>query len=315
MASIATITLERLRCVRENDTKGHSEPYLWPMVLRFDSTTIGTSMQVVPQGILPPHIRSIIKNGMRAGDVVPITGPGGVFRTRFADGVENRGVILIVGLMEWDSTPLRALEPGYFSFVSETAIEVGRRLLQFPGATEAQENALVAEITGIVKPRVESAIRSRLNFWEKIFLNQDDFVGNDHKAFFNMTLQAGPFTLEFNSGHGHYFIDGNFRIEDVPPPPPPDPCQAELDRIAAAQEEIEALVNAIQQLQAELQGASPSQKAAILAEIRRIVDEDMPAAIAGLEAARAAYEACSNPIGNSGSGSGTGLIDMGVIKP
>jgi len=63
----ATVALEILRCIRESDESGHSEPYIWPALL-----AISPSANVSVTAPAVENARLVIKKDMRAGDVADI---------------------------------------------------------------------------------------------------------------------------------------------------------------------------------------------------------------------------------------------------
>jgi hypothetical protein len=86
-----------------------------------------------------------------------------------------------------------------------------------------------------------------------------------------------------------YEIHGELRAQPVHI----DLCQAEVDRVKAAQTAVDAIDAQISALQSELGHASPGKKPFILSEIRRLRKEELPVAMAALEDARQALRACS----------------------
>ena len=112
MATDAIITLERLRCIRESDGTGHSEPYIWPTLLSIDDNTLATPLLV---GVTAPALgnaRVVIKNDMRAGQTADIPASVGVLRVRFEDGLAIRRLILAVALWEGTKLPRPLCAPG-----------------------------------------------------------------------------------------------------------------------------------------------------------------------------------------------------------
>lgn len=119
MATDAIITLERLRCIRESDASGHSEPYIWPALLWIDDNTIATPELV---GVTAPALgnaRVVIKNDMSAGQTADIPTSVGMLRVRFEDGLTIRRPILVVALWEEDETPEAAMRAGFQAFSTE----------------------------------------------------------------------------------------------------------------------------------------------------------------------------------------------------
>ncbi len=85
-----------------------------------------------------------------------------------------------------------------------------------------------------------------------------------------------------------YEIEGNLEVAIVDA----DPCQAQLDSVAAAQAAIESLHRLVVKLQEHLHLAPPQLTAAILAEIDDVRTHQIPAAQARLERARNALRRC-----------------------
>lgn len=71
-----------------------------------------------------------------------------------------------------------------------------------------------------------------------------------------------------------------------------DPCQAEVDRLNEAQQAVAGINAEIEALQSELSTASPGDKPGILKEIRRLRQQDLREAMAALDEARRALQAC-----------------------
>ncbi|MER3513395.1 MAG: hypothetical protein C4310_02500 [Chloroflexota bacterium] len=98
IATDAIITLERLRCIRESDASGHSEPYIWPTLLWTDGNTLATPSLVGVTSPVLGNTRVVIKNAMRAGQTADIPPSVGALRVRFEDGLTIRRLIPAVAL-------------------------------------------------------------------------------------------------------------------------------------------------------------------------------------------------------------------------
>ncbi|MDX6497217.1 MAG: hypothetical protein QOG23_477 [Blastocatellia bacterium] len=73
----------------------------------------------------------------------------------------------------------------------------------------------------------------------------------------------------------------------------PDPCAALVERVRAAQTAVDNIQREIKKLQAQLNGQTgPGSKSSIIAEIKRISDEELPPAEAALREARTALSIC-----------------------
>jgi hypothetical protein len=216
MAIDAFITLERLRCIRESDASGHSEPYIWPVLMWIDNNTLENPPER-PElvGVTAPALgsaRVVIKSGMRVGETADIPASVGILRVRFEDGSEDgltiRRPILTVGLWEEDETPEDAVRAGFRAFSSELRAAVAEKLLDLMRANEEQKKEIIATIKKRVGSRVESAIWNGLTGEQKAWhilgqLNLDDIVGSDFKDF--PDLRATPFTLAFGAGSSDHY--------------------------------------------------------------------------------------------------------------
>jgi hypothetical protein len=303
----AFIHLDRLRCRSEHDHNGHSEPYVWAMLLWADDTTVGSGVFVEASAPATSQgFRAVIKDGIRAGERASMPSAQRRFAHRFEDNLERRDIGIIVAMFEEDDTPSDAARAGYRAFVRELPLAVAdfiRSHLAPPVSAADRE-----EIAAQVRPKVRAAVRDALSGFEKLQallgnLNFDDQLGFD-TFFTSVDSDEQPpsrFTLRYRKTFtetvggqqveriNDYEIDGRFEVRR---PPPPDPCQAAIDRVTRAREAADGLQTHIASLQVELSGAPPQQKAAIIAEIRRIREEDVPAAAAVLEAARRALAQC-----------------------
>lgn len=78
MASDAIVTLERLRCIHESDGSGHSEPYIWPVLVSINTTNGNVRIA----DLLLGNARIVIRNDTRAGETVAIPNSVNVLRVR-----------------------------------------------------------------------------------------------------------------------------------------------------------------------------------------------------------------------------------------
>jgi hypothetical protein len=305
MATDAIIVLEKLKCIRESDGTGHSEPYIWPVLIWIDDDTLATPALV---GVTAPAIgnaRVVIKDDMRAGQVADIPASVGILRVRLDDNQRVRQLILALALWENDETPEKAMRDGYQAFSSELGRAVADNLLALNGATTPeQRKPIIDEIKRRVKAKVESAIRDGLTGSQKVrvflgTLNLDDIVSSDFKSFPQLLSQS--FSLAFasdeNPPSNRYTIEGRLRAVPVVV----DPCAAQAARVREAQAAVDGIENEIKDLQAQLRGQRepgepPLPKAFIIAEIKRIREEELPPAEAALREARTALSICRSRI-------------------
>jgi hypothetical protein len=296
MATDAIIVLERLRCIRESDGSGHSEPYIWPALLSIDDHTLATPELV---GVTAPALgnaRVVIKSGMQSGQVADIPASVGVLRVRFEEGLTIRRLILAVALWEEDETPAAAMQAGFKAFSRELRAAIAENLFALSQSSGSQQDAIIAAIRSRVNSAVRSAIQNGLTGWQKArvvigTLNLDDIVGSSFSNF--EQLIPDEMTLQFRAGSSNnYEITGRLEMRPVRV----DRCQAQVDAVKAAQAVVNDIDATIRQLQEELGQASPAEKRFILAEIKRLREEELAAAMADLEAARAALSICRSRI-------------------
>ena len=293
MSTDIEVVLSSLECGDERDASGHSEPYIWTAALWVDRET--ASVDVSPSSV--GHARVVIKSDMRAGDVAAIPSSVGLLRRRVATVADVRALVLVVAMWEHDETPEKAVQAGYSVFAPELRTAVAANVLGLDSSDKDIRQAAIDAVRSKVKSRVEDAVEGALTTSEKArialgTLNLDDEVASSFMSFEDGEISEGGFTLLFRSADSKntYYIHGSLRVEPVEE----DRCQAQLDAFQAATtavSEIEAELDALGQ---ELEGASPTRKAAILRKTLRLTRQELPAANAKLERAQAALRICRN---------------------
>jgi hypothetical protein len=301
MASDTIVFLEELRCTREKDGSGHSEPFIWPvLVLIDDSVNVTGHVHLTAPAV--EHARVVIKNDMRRGQTAPIPSVVNNLRLRTDSTQTLFSLILIVALLENDETPSKAARAGFSAFVNGLRQGFDDRigLLVFANTPEDRD-PLVEDITNEVHAKVESAVRGALTGGQKVrvklgTLNLDDFIDSDVQIFDK--LQSKSFSLSFSSGEtpvpeNRYTISGQFIVRRVIV----DRCASLVKRVADAQTAVNDVLNEIKDLQDKLTGGGsegePSlPKSFLTEEIARIREEELPDAEQALDDAQAALHAC-----------------------
>jgi hypothetical protein len=303
----AFIHLDRLRCLAESDGSGHSEPYVWTMLLWVDDTTIGSDQSVGSSA--PGNVRgsrAVIKEGIKVGEQADMPSVQRSFAHRFEDDLSIRNVGIVVAMFEEDETPGDAVRAAYSAFVRELPKAAADFIRTNSRAPETDDEC--EEIANQVRPKVREAGKNALSSFEKVqlflgTLDLDDEIGFDtwFTEIDDQDTSPRPFTLRFEKTvtvnvlgqeltiSNHYEIDGRFELRQ---PPAPDPCQDEVDRVRQARAVVDGHQAATRASQAELREALPSQKPGIIREIRRIREEDLPPAVAAFEAAQRALALC-----------------------
>jgi hypothetical protein len=306
MPTDALIHLDRLRCIEEHDGSGHSEPYIWPLFLWVDDDTIGSGDFVAATAHGNAFSREVIKSGINDGEVVPIPSTVRTLGHRFDDDGGTRQFGIVVLLFEWDETPMDAVRAAYSAYVRELPIALGEfvsRNLRAP-ETAAEIQSIVDE----VRPKIVDAGRDALSNWEKVQVFAGSLDLDDEHGFDNFwvdlsaaNLPATQFRLQFVNTRRikifgdeivvttNYEIDGHYEVRE---PPAPDACQDEVDGLRRARSAAAGIEATIRALQGQLRLASPAQRAALIAEIRRLRIEELPQASAAVGRAARALERC-----------------------
>jgi len=293
MATDATILLERLTCRRESDGTGHSEPYIWPVLLWVDDDTLKTPELVGVVSVTLDSERIELADGIKPGQSAGIPASVGAHRIRFRDNLNTHVMMLAVALWESDETPEAAMRAGFSAFQKELRAAVAANLLRLNGAKDNNQElkVIIGEISTRVRKAVETAIEGALTFGQKISiafrrLNLDDIVGSDFV--FISDLVAKPIRMTFLDEDNEYVIDGQFQVKRVAI----DVCQAQVDAAKAAQTAVNDVENQIRALQAELQHAPPGEKPFINAQIKSLRENDLRAAQTELDNANRALRTC-----------------------
>lgn len=310
----AIVTFDRLECSRETDDKGHSEPYIWPVLMRVDDNTLATEAELSSINLADQNARIVIKEDMKQGDVAMIPAGQRTFVFRFDDNMAFHTVIVVVALLEQDETPDRAATAGYVTFRNELPKAVAPRLLQLNTADEQGDEEgvrlLIKEISDIVGPAVKATTQRNLTATEKLgvilgTLNLDDQISVAHKSFRDLEQEDGNlvsqnFALLFSKRNrdtlkleDRYLLRGRFETRRVVR----DRCQALVDKARAAQQVLNGIQEEINRLQKQLQGnpdpdSEPLPRDFLIEEIKRIRSEELVPADDNLDAARRALAQC-----------------------
>ena len=310
MPTEAIITLEDLECITIKDTETKVEPYIWPALIKIDTSTInapdGRFVDVI--ALSPSLASTVIKSSMRQGDLAPIPSALATLRTRFEDGVSLKQLILIVSLLERDETPQSAIKAGFEAYVRELRAafkDEFPNLFQTANDEEGQ-NAVITRIKDRVASKTKSAIKDALSAGDKVksalgFLDNDDFISSANvkfgENFFLNTPNSAPITLVFQTKTviieqafppklGEGLVRYHIRARLQARPPVIDPCLSQANAVKAAQATVDGIRNEIE----ELQGTFP--KGSANAEIERLRKEELAPALAELEKAKKALQLC-----------------------
>ena len=310
MPTEAIITLQDLECITIKDNETRVEPYIWPALIKIDTSTInapdGRFVDVI--ALSPSLASTVIKSSMRQGDVAPIPSAMATLRTRFEDSVALKQLILIVSLLERDETPQGAIRAGFEAYVRELRAafkDEFPNLFQTANDEEGQ-NAVITRIKDRVAAKTKSAIKDALSAGDKVksalgFLDNDDFISSANvkfgENFFLNTPNSAPITLVFQTKTviieqgfppklGEGLVRYHIRARLQARPPVIDRCLSQATAVKAAQATVDGIRKEIE----ELQGTFP--KGSAKAEIERLRKEELAPALAELEKAKKALQLC-----------------------
>src|SRR5215472_18507164 len=107
----ASVFLQILRCIRESDGSGHSEPFIWPALLAISPSGV---VSVAAPAV--ENARLVIKDDMRAGEVADIPTSVGAIGMQVDDA--SPGLILAVALLEADDGPDHTIRAAFQAYVT-----------------------------------------------------------------------------------------------------------------------------------------------------------------------------------------------------
>jgi hypothetical protein len=318
MAVDVTAALQELHCVRE--TENGSEPYIWPVLLWVDDTTIhnpGDEMLGV-RGPVLGDARVVLKQSMKAGESAPIPFPLGAPGARL-EGSMFTYVLLVVALFDQDETPQSAMWAGCKAFSSELRTAIAQRFLRLKAAVDQGDDTelqrLIDEIKAQVRAAAESATWDALTGWQKTryllgTLNLDDYVGAAFYAGKPAPAQL-DLVLKSDNESEEYRITGSMEARPVAI----DLCQAQADAVKAAQAAVNGIEGQITAAKARYQDASPAEKSTIKAQLERL-NQDLDVAMVALDEALRALQSCRDrwaelaEIRSSSSVGGVGVLNL-----
>jgi len=292
MSLQATVTLQTIRCVKQSESSG-SEPYIWPFLATM--ATMPGTFETFPTAALLADSRKIVGNSLKAGSSAPLIFPGNEVGHSFLDDQRDCTALLVVGLMEADDNRIVSMQAGYQAYLDELRAQLGHTMLALKDASAAERQATIEEIKGAVKTKAEDAVRRTLSTFEKGLLGSglrdpDVFYGAGWGLWESLDVgSSGPFTLEITGVPGnHWEIDGVLSVTETVV----KRCQSQLDGVTAAKQARKALQLQVRHLQQMLDEATPQRKAAIVAAIERINDDQVPAADEDLRRAQYTLRRC-----------------------
>lgn len=294
MARIVTVTLHNLHCIRES--QDGSEPYIWPVLLWLDDTTlIQSPMNPIKEAVSPGlgNARVVLKSSMRAGDSAVIPYPLGNLGTPLEDG-QNEMVLLVAQLNDKKDTPEAAMWAGCKAFSSELVSVLNEKRVELFLAY-AEDRAgnpeplkqLIKYIKERVRARVASATWDGLSDWDRLrafTIAFDKGIGADFKVFSKPAgMSTFSLSLKTDNASDEYRLDGSVDAG----PAGVDICQTYVDRVNAAQAVADKISSTINLLKKDLPPGSRGVSFYI-----KWLTQQLEVAVAELAEAREALQAC-----------------------
>jgi len=311
MPTEAIVTLEDLEVITLHNTETKVEPYIWPALIKIDTSTINSpDRRFVDVIALSPSLASVvIKSSMRQGDLAAIPASVASLRAVFGDEVSGKRLILIVTLLEMDETPKWAMRKGFEAYVEELRAAFKDEFPKLFQAESVNDNQEVEKITTRIKDRVEkktrSAIKDALSLSDKagsVFgtLDNDDLISSSvtkfRESFFQTTPNATPITLVFQKKDSVFgllqtLVRYHIRARLEARPVVIDRCLSQANAVRKAQAAVDSIEQQIETLQNIGQHVFPPQEPD-QEEIDRIREEELAPALAELRKVNAALQLC-----------------------
>lgn len=297
---LVTFRLTRLRCLKESDTKGGSEPYLWVTYFAVDGRNALQAAPVTTDTMPATFTRKEFPNNVADGQVFNIPSSLSPRSFQVDPGPVNfmmAGCVTV--LLEEDETPEKAIIAGHTAYAKEINKQlnslVKKRIAKLD--TKNITDVEIKEIRDAVKSKVKSAIKDNLSLGQKLFDNQDDLLGFTFVNFVNNDIQTKTFDFpeifegdNRQTSSNRYVLSGSMTSGPVPPDAV-ELCPKQRAAVNAKVQEIKGLQSVVVSLQQRLQTAATQAKAAIIDEIEA-TDADIAKAESELPALEAALKVC-----------------------
>ena len=294
-----TFRLSRLRCIKESDTKGGSEPYLWVTYFAVDGRKLAPT-PVITDTFPATFIRTEFPNNVADGQVINLStslSPRSFDLDRGEFDFMMAGCIGV--LLEEDETPEDAILAGHRAYKKEIDKQlnalVNKRISKVDKSDIRPEEVKV--IREAIESKVRSAIEDNLSFRQKVFDNQDDLVGFTFVNFINNAIRTRTFDFpeifegdNRQSSSNRYVLSGSVASGPVPPDPI-ELCSKQRAALNAKRQQIKGLESSVESLQRQLATATPQQKPGIRAAINE-TNAEIDVAELELPALEAALKKC-----------------------
>lgn len=292
--------LTRLRCIKESDTQGGSEPYLWVTYFALDGRNISRARPVTTDTFPATFTRKEFPDNVADGQVIRVPAslsPRSFEVDRGPSDFMMAGCIAV--LLEEDETPENAILAGHLAYKKEIDKQLNALVSKRISDVDKSDikEAEIKVIREAVKSKVKSAIKDNLSTRQKLFDNQDDFVGVTFVNFVNDDIQSKTFNFPAifegdnpQSSVNRYVLSGSVTSGPVPADPV-ELCPTQRAAVNAKVQEIKGLQSVVLSLQRQLATAPTQAKADIVDEIEA-TRVDITKAEAELPALEAALRVC-----------------------
>jgi len=299
---LVTFRLTTLRCIKESDAKGGSEPYLWVTYFALDGRNIAQANPLTIDTPPATFIRKEFPDNVADGQVINVTASLSNRSFQVDPGPLNfmmAGCIAV--LLEEDDTPENAIIAGHLAYSKEIEKQLNALVKKRISTADKSEikDSEVKVIRDAVNSKVKSAIKDNLSLGQKLFDNQDDLLGFTFVNLVNEAIQTKTFDFpeifegdNRQSSSNRFVLSGAVTAGPVPPPPV-EICKTQKAAVNAKLQEIQGLQGIVTSLQLQLQHATPQQKPGIVKAIQSTNDQ-ITKAQAELATLQAALQACLN---------------------
>lgn len=290
MKTRIALRLKTLKCVEE--TEHGSEPYLWPIMITHET---GAPRMIVPTS---DFAANVLKDEMQAGQTIAV--PAGM-DLNFVEVFENKSAglaVFVIVLFEKDNVP-RHGRIAALHHVEDKALELVTERLAECRQSSGERIDLTNEL--IDRLDLETAVKNELSYLEIATAYSlpggfDDALGIIVWTLSGQALAPRDITFDLRQSSERFLLSARLEVSITLP----DPCQSERDAAAHALAVVKGLQGQRAALQSQLHHATPQQKAAIVAQIVKINEVDLPPAEAALAQAEAALKTCVDIHNNLG---------------
>ena len=280
------VTLQDLKCIKEDRGSDGSQPYLWPAFVAINTSTAKVN---VLAAWAPSLARIVLSNGMHSGDTASIPSTVGVVGRRFDDDINQYKMILIAVLWEKRDLSDDSILAGFnvYSDALKSAIEnnLGGLASTDPNVNQKAIDAVKSS----VHDQVYNAIENSLTDPEKVeiklgILVPDSVIDNSSTVFSTLSNQSFTVSLGDNKSNS-YVIDVVMQLKPVL-------CEAEQNQVNQDTVVVNQLKAQLAEMKKELAQAPASEKPGILQDIREFTKDELTPAEAKLTKDTKALNTC-----------------------